>query len=30
MRRGVSGVSVVEKPLLDDALGRELSALLAR
>ena len=29
MRRGVRGVSVVEKPLLDDALGRELSALLS-
>lgn len=29
-RRGVTGVTLVEKPLLDDALGRELSALLAR
>jgi FixJ family two-component response regulator len=29
-RRGVTGVTLVEKPLLDDKLGRELSALLAR
>lgn len=29
-RQGVSGVTVVEKPLLDDTLGRELSALLAK
>lgn len=28
VRRGVVGVTVVEKPLLDDALGRELSSLL--
>lgn len=30
LRRGVRGVSLVEKPLLGDALSRELSALLAR
>lgn len=30
MRRGVSGVSVVEKPLLDDALERKLSTLLGK
>ncbi len=30
LRRGVSGVSLVEKPLLGDALSRELSAVLAR
>ncbi|AZS22597.1 MULTISPECIES: hypothetical protein [unclassified Caulobacter] len=29
-RRGVTGVTLVEKPLLDDRLGRELSTLLAR
>lgn len=29
-RQGVKDVTVVEKPLLDDALGRELSALLAK
>ncbi|ATC34302.1 nucleoside transporter [Caulobacter vibrioides] len=29
-RRGVTGVTLVEKPLLDDKLGRELSTLLAR
>ncbi len=28
MRRGVRGVSVVEKPLLDDALGRRLGEVL--
>lgn len=30
MRRGASGVSVVEKPLLDDTLERKLSALLGK
>ncbi|WP_291871799.1 nucleoside transporter [Caulobacter sp.] len=30
MRRGVSGVAVVEKPLLDDALERKLSTLLGK
>jgi hypothetical protein len=30
LRRGVSGVSLVEKPLLDDTLERKLSVLLAR
>jgi hypothetical protein len=29
-RQGVKDVTVVEKPLLDDSLGRELAALLAR
>ena len=29
-RQGVKDVTVVEKPLLDDSLGRELSALLAK
>lgn len=29
-RRGVSAVAVVEKPLLDDALERALSALLGK
>lgn len=29
-RQGVKDVIVVEKPLLDDALGREVAALLAR
>lgn len=30
LRRGVSGVSVVEKPLLGDALSERLAAVLAR
>jgi hypothetical protein len=30
VRRGVVGVTVVEKPLLDDALARELSHLVAK
>lgn len=29
-RQGVRGVTVVEKPLLDDELGREVAALLAK
>jgi hypothetical protein len=30
LRRGVHGVSLVEKPLLGDALSRELSTVLGR
>lgn len=30
LRRGVSGVSVVEKPLLGDVLSERLAAVLAR
>jgi hypothetical protein len=29
-RQGVKDVTVVEKPLLDDSLGRELASLLAK